>query len=147
MRLNANSPKTKQFVPLGSTFHNNAGAMLQLHCLGAGAGVTAIYNDEPSSSWALSQRGRPFFMADLGIGVCKSAQKHLGRGAILFLVIKHKKNQKDMGKIGKKSGHFQSPFYFDGEKTRIGTQDASRRPSSSVTITAIMRQSSLSYWQ
>jgi len=32
-------------------------AMIKLHCLGAGAGVTAIYNGEPSSSWALSMRG------------------------------------------------------------------------------------------
>lgn len=53
-------------------------AMIKLHCLGAGAGVTAIYNGEPSSSWALSMRGKPFFLADLGVGVCKSALKHLG---------------------------------------------------------------------
>lgn len=51
---------------------------MKLHCLGAGAGVTAIYHGEPSSSWALSTRGKPFFLADLGVGVCKSALKHLG---------------------------------------------------------------------
>ncbi|CAK8988397.1 unnamed protein product [Durusdinium trenchii] len=49
-----------------------------LRCLGCGAGKTAIYDDEASSSWALTMNGKAFFLADLGIGVCRSAMQHLG---------------------------------------------------------------------
>jgi len=51
---------------------------LTLHVLGTGAGATAVYDGECSSSWALAFDRRPFFLADLGLGVCKSALRYLG---------------------------------------------------------------------
>lgn len=51
---------------------------LTLHILGTGAGTTAVYDGECSSSWALAFDRRPFFLADLGLGVCKSALRYLG---------------------------------------------------------------------
>ncbi|CAE7200618.1 unnamed protein product [Symbiodinium natans] len=51
---------------------------LTLHCLGTGAGRTAVYDGECSSSWALAYDRRPFFLADLGLGVCKQALRYLG---------------------------------------------------------------------
>mmetsp|Transcript_34599 Transcript_34599/g.79685 ORF Transcript_34599/g.79685 Transcript_34599/m.79685 type:complete len:297 (-) Transcript_34599:169-1059(-) len=51
---------------------------ITLHILGTGAGRTSVYDDEPSSAWALAFDRRPFFLADVGLGVCKQAQRYLG---------------------------------------------------------------------
>ena len=51
-------PHPKRFLDTRATRAIRAPrAMTTLHCLGAGAGTTSIYEGEPSSSWAL-RRGR-----------------------------------------------------------------------------------------
>lgn len=63
---------------LATIAHHSQQASITLVILGVGAGATAVFDGEASSSFAiLDHQARPLLLADLGLGVMRACMTHL----------------------------------------------------------------------